>query len=145
MFKPYDLASLKIKTSNRRRVVEIISRPWHEESGKERIKVRMVPNQPTTLDEVSVDELLPFQKKKYIQFAKVICSIGPFPEDMLRYDSAMIYDHTIDENKELGWPKNCEVLIYRLVDRKSQQWTIDRWKSFCCDIEPISTGRLNDG
>lgn len=107
-FKPYDLATIQLPTSSRRRVVEVISHPIPAErfAKPETIMVRMMPGEPTTLAEVQVGELQPSAgtmygagKERYVHVAEVRCAFA-FPEDMLRYDAAALYRHDLHEDGE---------------------------------------------
>lgn len=140
MFKPYDLALMQVQVSARLRPVEIISRPIPAELSKpETIMVRMVPGDPTTMVEVSTNLLRKApRKRRYCHVAEVTTNF-PFPEDMLRYDDAALCDWRQQEELEdsVGRPMfrpDAPVLVYRLDERKTPDWTTARWQSFQCVI-----------
>jgi hypothetical protein len=130
-FKPYDLATIQLPTSERRRTVEVLSYPTPDDT----IMVRMVPGDPTTLREVKVDDLEPRARQRYCRIARVRCRFD-FPEDMLRYDDAALCDPDQSEDFRTDAP----VLIYRLTDyKRGTCWTEGRWASFSASIEQVAT------
>lgn len=138
MFKPYQLAKLSTPNSERPRVVEIISMPTP--SGT--IMVRMVPGDPTTIREESLDLLSEYKgRARYCHIASVITRLG-FPEDMLRYDCAALCDATLNES-DLHTEK--ETLIYSVSERKSPHWTYARWHSFLAGVRHCRTINLRNG
>lgn len=125
---PHDLALCVSITSVRERVVEVISR----ETPDKTIMVRMVPGEPTTMVEmpVSMLRLRPRGKVRYLHVASVRSSL-PFPEDMLRYDNAALFDHTVQEEPLRS---DGEVIVYTVSDSKAPPWTNARWMSFGAGI-----------
>lgn len=154
-FRPYKLATIKLPTSSRRRVVECISYPFRADGPNmilpscDRIKVRMVPGEPTTMVEVAVADLLPSPERSWVQIFEVRTHFV-FPEDMLRYDGAALYDHTVPEDKtdENGCSvyedPDKPVLCYRVVPRKTFPFTEDRWASFSASVKLLKTIALSD-
>jgi hypothetical protein len=136
-FKPYDLASIKLPVSTRRRVVECVSQPTPDA----KIMVRMVPGEPTTMIEVAVKDLLPYVKKRYCHIASVTMRFGT-AEDMLRHDSAALYDHTINESAETH---SVPFLIYTVNDSKYPVWTVERWFSFSAQLTTVAVRDLRYG
>jgi hypothetical protein len=130
-FKPYQLAYLEVATSTRQRVVEIISYPIPGPKG-ETVMVRMVPGEPTTMEEVPITKLAPAPQMRWVHVA-VVNSVLNFPEDMLRYDGAALFDHTLNESD----PNQGEVLIYRVSETKAARWHDARWHSFQCTINNV--------
>jgi hypothetical protein len=125
-WKPYQLATIQLPTSVRRRIVEVISYPFDDSPNAE-IKIRMVPTQPTTLETTNISKLQRLTwKAKYIHIA-VAQGMFDFPEDMLRYDWAFLVDW---EQPEQDYRPDKPVYIYRLTESKKQDWTYDRWNSF---------------
>jgi hypothetical protein len=55
---------VRLKTWNRNYEVEAVSYPFLDEHGAVRIKVRMVPGDPTTLSEIGCSELNPIDFRK---------------------------------------------------------------------------------
>lgn len=145
MFKPYDLALLTVPVSARRRTVEIISKPIPNEGGEPTIMVRMVPGEPTTLAEVPVAHLLPRAKARYLHVAEVRTGMT-FPEDMLRYDFAALYDHMAAEapDPHVYCDPTVPTLIYRVMTNRNPSWTVGRWQSFGCSIVNILVRDLRD-
>jgi hypothetical protein len=171
-FKPNDLATIQLPTSKRRRMVEVISRPFPSEDPTDAltmlgprnlIQVRMTPGEPTTLAEVSVADLERAPKERYVHVARVhgqprfFPSIpgawSTLPEDMLRYDHCHLYEHSWHEEGEpderrgerrgLRIPATGEgCLIYRTSTRIHHNWTDARWQSFGTRIEPVLTRDL---
>lgn len=132
-----------------------------EQALNERVKVRMVPGEPTTLAEVAVADLLPHQRKRYVHVA-LVSGTFCFPEDMLRYDGAALYDHELNESGDDGMglrppvkegeSPRWQCLVYCLSDRKTADlsrpgspWTKDRWHSFSCGIRPMQVRDLRTG
>lgn len=146
-FKPYDLATIKLPVSTRRRVVEIISRPIPggcKVKALETIMVRMVPGCPDTLNEVETKDLVAITNpERYVHIGKVRYSFT-FPEDMLRYEGASLYDHTLSEDEI---PKTIqEVVVYRMSRVKigavaggKGNWVQARWNSFSAGVEHLHT------
>jgi hypothetical protein len=158
-FVPYDLATLKTPNSERRRLVEVISRPFPSDNG-DRIKIRQVPGEPTTLDEVAVGDLQHVaasvsgrmdSQHRYLHVARVFSTFH-LPPDMLRYDDAYLFEHSLhedgpvhelasDENDRRGLRVPEEgLLVYKAASHTGKVrpvWTIDRWRSFACRIEPV--------
>lgn len=125
-WKPYELATIQLPTSTRRRIVQVISYPFDDSPNAE-IKIRMVPTQPTTLETTHIDRLQKLTRKyKYIHIA-VAQGMLSFPEDMLRYDNTFLVDW---EQPEKGFYPDKPVYIYRLTELKKQDWTHGRWNSF---------------
>jgi hypothetical protein len=147
MFRPYDLATLAVPVSTRRRVVEVITHPIPGGT----IMVRMVPGEPTTMTETLVENLLPHAKKRWLHIGRVTHCAFTFPEDMLRYDYAFLFDHTIPEEGEEGTGLRLDLslpeagLVYTVRDQKSPPWTVDRWTSFSCVIKPVLIRDLRSG
>jgi hypothetical protein len=137
-FAPNTIAMMDTRYSKRERPVEIISRPV----GDGTIMCRMVPGDPTTLATVRVESLrIPNIKYKYIHFAEV-SGWGSFPEDMLRYDCACLYDHNqheepVDGEGHLTFVPNGPVRIYRLSTIKKTNWTHERWASFGWKLKEV--------
>lgn len=135
MFKPYDLADLAVNVSSRPRTVEVISRPIpsgsSDPSAVDTIKVRMVPGEPTTMVEVFLDRLAARPKQRWLHVAEVECRFT-FPEDMLRYDSAFLFDSELWESGQDGEGlRGGPWLVYRLNNSKrSAGWSLARWASF---------------
>jgi hypothetical protein len=145
VFKPHDLARLSHNKSKRQRIVEVISKPFPgegEEEGTTHIMVRMVPGEPTTMQEVALVMLNPAVRAKYLHVARVNSTFS-FPEDMLRYDAAALFDHEIDED-HVPREKRHDVLVYIVSDRKTPRWTTARWNSFSCSIKPVLTRKLGE-
>lgn len=135
--------------------MQVVSYPYEEQiadhvSGKpvtaEMVKVRMVPTQPMTIDEVWVDNLEPFMPgdgplPRGVEFARVTCSHRrQFVEDMLRYDCCALVDHEQDERdfRMIGEP----VMIYRC--NAYAQWHPNRWLSFGLLLEEMNTVLFSD-
>lgn len=134
-FKPYQLAHLEVEVSTRRRLVEVISRPTPDNT----IMVRMVPGEPTTMLEVKLGELHSRAQNRYLHIARVTTGFV-FPEDMLRYDNAALYDHTLPEDggDDRGLPVPPEgLLVYTDSANRKNPWTLDRWNSFSCTVTPV--------
>lgn len=97
MYKPLQMLRYTSPNSARKRLVQAISKPTPDNTSM----VRMVPGDPTTMVEVHLgllDKALGTKANyKYIRFARV-SGMGPFPEDMLRYD------HTLSESGDLAQP-----------------------------------------
>lgn len=136
-FHPWDLAVLQVPTSTRLRVVEILSR----ETPSKTVMVRMVPGDSATLREIQVSELLPHKARRYVHTAEIWfpnadgVSTFAFPEDMLRYDNAALYDWTADEKGRSAGI----VFIYSVSNQKDPQWTSDRWKTYDVSIHHVIT------
>ena len=97
-FKPKDLATIKLSSSSRCRLVEVISNPIPAKRfiKPETIMVRMVPGEETTMVEVAVSDLeVPKLScvQRYCHIAEVDCKGFPLNEAMLPYDNAALYDH----------------------------------------------------
>lgn len=159
-WKPNDLALMEVTTSTRKRYVEVVSYPFpagantgQPSQGQiiDSIMIRMVPGDPTTLREVPIALLhRPLDKNRYVHVARVHPGIGPFPEDMLRYDCAALYgpDQPEEPTDDFGrhtWRPAEPVLIYRAATGKRPQWTPARWASFCWRIEHVATFDLTKG
>jgi hypothetical protein len=157
-FKPWDIALLTVHPaiSSRKRLVEIVSYPFGGTDpvhGGELVKVRMVPGEPTTLADAAIKNLQPWPNAKgdvrYLHVAEVMTTF-PFPEDMLRYDSAALFDHTQPEEPEdemgrLTFRPTEPVLIYRLSRvRKGHIWTTGRWASFSASCRHVLTRDLKE-
>jgi hypothetical protein len=129
-----------------KRLVETISYPFFESPlAAGRIKVRMVPGEPTTLSELPVSELAveeyAFGKTQrgniVVEYAHVSYAFC-FPTDMLRYDDCHIYDHNFDTTQPAK-----DVLVYRVRrPRPVRSWTEARWRSFSAKIVPFKTFKL---
>jgi hypothetical protein len=153
-FRPYEILNLEVPTSTRRRKVQAISRPYEDMftdadgyGQRECIQVRMVPGDPTTMVTVPTSRLerVGF-RYNYIHFAEVwgrpvVELIGTleFPEDMLRYEAAALYDHTINEE---DYRPTGPVRIYMLTENTRPIWTAARWLSFGWGIRHCLTERL---
>jgi hypothetical protein len=144
---PYQLATiLNTDISKRRRVVQIISRPTPENT----IMVRMVPGEPTTMIQLPIEGIEHVNEKKplsfpepYLHVAEVDCNRMVFAEDMLRYDNAFLFDHTLNEESEDRPDK--PVHVYRLFRARTiSPWTIKRWNSFGMSIKPLYIKNLRD-
>jgi hypothetical protein len=178
-FKPYDLATIATPNSGRRRVVEIISRPFLAtyfdtntefptdppvEITKNRIKIRWVPGEPTTLGEAVVADLEPWKgtraEGRYLHVARVFSTFH-FPPDMLRYDNAYLFDHEVHEEGPVHEPPldpedrrglrvpEEGILVYQVRRFKnhgegSGAWMHARWQSFSCRVEPVLVRDLRD-
>jgi hypothetical protein len=138
MFKPYQLALLKVPTSTRHRVVQIMSYPTPTET----IMVRTVPGMPDTLVEVPIYNLLEYKtgdRQRYVHVATVD-SIFSFPEDMLRYDNAALYDVNTPEEGENGRGlRGNGVLVYMVSERRAPNWRYGRWESFSSKLTTVNT------
>ncbi len=148
---PWALAYEKVSEtiSTRERIVEIVSYPYPmglDSQGlptfDNGIKCRMVPGYPTTIEELDILNLRPMvkseKKYRYIHVAEIHVNLGIFPEDMLRYDNAALFDHRQQEDDyrpEIGQ----SVLVYKLTKSPTPDWTFKRWSSFCCGAKPIET------
>ncbi len=159
--KPYQLVSVQLPTSKRRRVVQTISCPIpNDDNRPDTIKVRMVPGDPTTMTELPVADLKTCERKgRWVHVAKVKAGVGGIPEDMLRYDGASYYNQQLPETdaegqEPRGDPFSDEVLgnrpgegwtlVYAVTSSKTPPWTVDRWNSFCCALRHLKTQDLND-
>jgi|SRR6516162_2929492 hypothetical protein len=126
--KPYDQATFQ------GRVVEIISCsfPATETPGalNNRVMIRTVPGEPTTMIEVETAELGYRLKSRYVHVARVFGH--DFPLEMLRRDHAWFWEYKLDslEISEDG------VEIYTVNDRKDLPWTV-HWVDFGCRIQPL--------
>jgi hypothetical protein len=138
---------MQILTSLRPRIVEVVSYPTPNET----IMVRMVPGEPTTVKKVYVAELTPCKRKyRYVYLARVIGFT--FPEDMVFYDNAALYDHRLpecgEENPILGYADGLRVpdeglIVYKLSSAKRvKPWTYGRWQSYSCWIEEVKVTDL---
>jgi hypothetical protein len=78
--------------------------------------------------------------RKYKQ-ATLVRFSGRFPIDMLRYDTchpateadAGKIERSFDDHDEVT------VTVVRYAWAKDQKWTVDRWRSFGCTLEPASS------
>lgn len=144
---PYQLATiLNTDISKRRRVVQIISKPTPDNT----IMVRMVPGEPTTMIQLPIEGIEHVNEKKpltlafpYLHVAEVDCSGMVFPEDMLRYDNAALFDHTMIEQS--GQRQTEKVHVYCFArNRTTLPWTVKRWESFGAFIKPLYIKNLRD-
>jgi hypothetical protein len=142
-FRPYELTTISLPVSKRRRTVEVISRPFSSAGAEatDRINVRMVPGEPTTLTEVAVADLEGLlARMRWLHVAEVSTRF-PYCEDMLRYDIAALFDHTVSEVAEIPstWPDSPETVfqVWRLSARKKPAWTYTRWHSFGAFVKPL--------
>ena len=144
-YKPHELVWLKIPcASERLRLVQVISMPIPHDAGPETITVRMVPGEPTTMEEVKVSELrrLSFwhvRKFRWLHVAKV-CGVVPFGGGMLCLEKAYLYDHNIGERDidRMVYPRTLPARIYKVSDNKDPQWQTELWRSSQgCSLEPV--------
>jgi hypothetical protein len=145
--KPYDLVIVqhgdKYGIDLYRHCGQIISRPI----GDGTIMVRMVPDDPTTMEQVSLEMLgKPHLKCKWVHYAQVN-GFGQFPIDMLRYDFCspanftMSYDErdrivvTIKDGQH-------DLIVAQCTTVNRPDWTRGRWLSFGWDIKPLKTLKI---
>jgi hypothetical protein len=148
-WKPYELALIPSTTSTRKRLVQTISFPIPRSDGGENIMVRMTPNDPGTLREVGLETLTrpSYSPGRWMHVAEVRCDAFGLPEDMLRYDSAAIYDPDQPEEVEhpvygykMGFkpPTGTTVRIYTVRTARRDPWTHARWASFSASVKSIA-------
>lgn len=144
---------------------QVISQPWDDDQGNRIAKVRLVPDDPSTMIETSQFVTEPKADwPKWVQYAEVY-GVGSFPVDMLRYDSCVPINFQIHE-AELSW-RGCPEIIHKSLDgehtlwvydgdngdrnrlivgravrTKSQPWTTRRWSSFLWGLKPLSTLKI---
>lgn len=136
--KPYDLVLVKRDAYSH--IGQVISRPMEKT-----IMVRLVPDDPTTIVELPLSCLQrTLYKYKWVQYAEVRGSFC-FPIDMLRYDKAAPVNFYIDDDGAMLKDECSEdkaFIIGRAVTRKSQEWTVARWSSFCWSLKELRTLKL---
>jgi hypothetical protein len=142
--KPYQIRRIG------NRIVEVISYPFpgndKEPDKKDRVNVRMMPGDATSMQTVSVHQIQvhPVLSKHsgplFVHYAKAK-GRGYFPVDMLRTTGACL-----EKNGDIiaKFPADSEVLIYQVTTGRQVHWYADRWKSFDWEIQPISTQMLRN-
>lgn len=142
---PYKLAHLVTPTLTKR-PVQIISRPWREEDGRQMVMVRMVPGDPTSIVQVNTTVLSDWNPGKswhWLGIADVIAANGGVPSDMLRYDGAYLYDWNLQDD---GYPSSVPQVfrVYKVWDHFSRGlWHPARWESFLCTFQAVGVFDLN--
>lgn len=129
---------------------QIISKPLALVDRPATVMVRMVPDDPTTMEEVEISRLrAPNGKSKWVHYAKVF---GPerrvFPVDMLRYDFAAPVNFSIDingyahldEEQDYG----TDLIIANCTEHKATFWTDARWASFGWGISYLKTLKIEN-
>lgn len=80
---------------------------------------------------------------RYVHLAKVTVRLGEFPIDMLRYDRCMPNTETdsglIRGSFEHHLRKPLTVVVRQYSTVQFAPWTVARWQSFGCEIEPITS------
>jgi hypothetical protein len=154
-FKPYDI--VWVTREDYAHYGEVISYPFPESNDKpdeiNRIMIRNVPSDSTTLEEVPLSILsLPRGKVKWVQYAEVSGQFE-FPIDMLRYESAAPVNFKLAEEfsggrdrlkiimkePKITLPTTDKLIIARGSELKSWKWTTGRWNSFSWRIKPLNT------
>jgi len=163
-FKPYQLAWVTIRTNNveggeRRYVGEVMSYPVppvleRNASPEATIMVRRVPGHPATLEELPLSTLAPLDAKmSFVHYARVR-GAGEFPEDMLRYDSAVNVNFALVPRPT--WQGGCTtrvlpefglegLWIARVTKTQYAGWAIARWNSYLWRLEEKQTEQLKEG
>lgn len=137
-WKPYDMAKWKTPNSIRQRVVQLIQYPTDGQVG-----VRMVPWDVDQVVSVKLSDLTKVNKRgeyqyRYLHVAEV-WGRGYFPEDMLRYDCAFLWDWTKNEQDDWRLTQDEKIRIYSVRDMKKEPWTHGRWQSFSFYCKHINT------
>ena len=133
---------------------EVMSYPFPSDGSlrDDRVMVRRVPGDPTTLEEVDVKDVNPVIGTKtegHVQYARVSGG-GSFPIDMLRNECATPVNFTIQSDPDnIPWRKavlnegETEFVIGRFMrGPEPPQWNFLRWKSFGWTVEPITSKTL---
>ena len=90
---------------------------------------------------------------KYRHLAKVtLRPFTQFPIDMLRYDNAHPHEEVDSSSIEaslqtigsvkFGNPRSFIILVEHYSENATPRWTVDRWRSFGCTIEPIEASEV---
>lgn len=150
-FAPYDLVEVKIhdphaQGDQRTFIGEVISYPIPNGKAPTTIMIRRVPCNPGTLEEVLLDDCSwPYNSYRWLHYAAVM-PVTPlyrrFPSDMLRYDSCVPLNFTLDDDKPVlldGHDKDSKLIVVDVSLRATAQWTKDRWSSFGWRCEHILT------
>jgi len=130
--KPYDQATLQ------GRIVEIISFPFAstETPGapNDRVMIRAVPGEPTTMIEAAVAELVLCPKAQYVHVARVLNldQKHDFPLEMLKRDYAWFWELKL---ASLEIPEE-GIEIYTINNNEQIPWTV-HWSAHGCGIKPI--------
>jgi hypothetical protein len=136
MFKPYDL--VLVRQEDYTHTGQVISK----ETPDKTIMVRMVPDDPSTMEEVPVFSISkPLHKDKWVHYAKVR-GPGSFPWDMMRYDYAAPVSFERTEEGIALKEGQTELIIASCTETKKHRWTAARWASFGWSIEPMQTLRI---
>lgn len=156
--KPYQLVYVtdKVGTITYQYTGQVISMPFPKDNEEscEAVKVRRVPDDPSTMDERIVTALEPVEsptKRRYVHYAKATPllqqPIKPFcryfPVDMLRYDNAcpvnfrVLNDHGV-MYAELNTGED-SLIIARVRPYMQPDWTQGRWASFRWKVEPLKS------
>lgn len=127
------------------RTVEIISYPFGN-----KVNVRLVPMEPTTLKEVSVSQiqahpiLSKCERPRFVHLARVT-GTGFFPINLLKFEGAWFFD---DEKAGLLNPMEArfrhptEIIIFKLCCDRKPMWHTDRWSSMDWKLEELSSKLL---
>lgn len=123
------------------------------------IMVRRVPGDPTTMEAMPLDRILPMDwKPRLVHYAEVYGS-GSFPTDMLRYDFACPVNFRITEDYPHWEPiegaepapvrerPNSRGLIIATVSRQgrsSNPWCSERWRSFMWSVKELRKRGVNE-
>jgi hypothetical protein len=124
---------------------EVISMPLPDGN----IMVRRVPAHPGTAQEMPMTKLTalqPHQKAKWVHYARVRGS-GQFPVDMLRYDSAVPLNFSLEPHA-FHRTRSVPVIIPSFgfddlivcnvtKSRTDSGWTPERWRSFLWTCTPL--------
>jgi hypothetical protein len=136
-WKPWELATVQLPTSKRRRIVETVSYPTSDAPDAQ-IYVRMVPSQAATAVWLPITDLKKCPVKYRWVHIGVARGLFSFPEDMLRYDSAAFVDWELHEDPEDGLYLKEPALIYKMSELKESTWTHGRWRSFGWEVSERS-------
>jgi hypothetical protein len=142
-FKPYQLVT--VDAGEYKYVGQIISNPFED-----RVMVRRVPDDPATMEEMTLSSLKPTDRKyKWVSYASVMGK-GQFPVDMLRYDMAAPVNFKLVEDRWGGLTRpelttdeyGHELIVATVSETKSRDWTQGRWNSFLWSCKPLKTLRI---
>jgi hypothetical protein len=148
-YRPFDLVRVKEQFLDTEVAYfgQLISYPTPEET----IMVRRVPDDPSTMVEMplSAIELVSFPRlyrPHWVQYAKVSGRFD-FPVDMLRYDSCVPVNFTLEESERGqvitqvtdGGP---DLIVAKATSTRQDGFTYARWASFSWTAQGLKTLKI---
>lgn len=152
-FAPYQLVEVTVQDHNaeggrRRFVGEVMSFVTPEDT----IMVRRIPGHPGTLEELPITQLaIPSRKYRYVHYA-VVKGNGSFPVDMLRYDSCVPVNFTLEEaysgmkaklDPATSAPGD-DLVVADVSEHRLPRFTKERWRSFLWFVKELRTERIGE-